>query len=247
MPEDYSRRSFVGDVLFPKFETGKILGIGEAGIVNAIDLPILKSLVFYQTTPSTHWQFTHDFGIKPFVSVYSDEDINITDAVEVSCTENLVDVRTENNPITGRIEVYSLGQAPGVTNGNSSVLAKVTKNFTLDENIAINANYSTSIEIAKVYQLLQLNCSTPARFRIYLSESRQILDSNRQIGNFPTNESGLIFEGFTSSSNSTIDLCPIATGYNLDDTSNSYITITNLSETSVTSLEFSLTYLPLVQ
>lgn len=245
MPEDYSRRKFIGDVLFPLFETGKILGIGEEGIVNPVDLPTLRSLIFYQTTPSTQWQFTHDFGIKPFVAVYNSQYTNITDAVEVYCTETTVEIRTENDPITGKIEVYCLGEAPGVTNGNS-VLAKVTKSFTFAENIAVNANYSTAIEIAKVYQLLQVNCSIPVRLRIYLSESQQLSDLSRQVGAFPADSNGLIFEGITSLNNPTINLSPIITGYNLEDSRDGYITITNLSPNLLASLEFSLTYLPLV-
>jgi hypothetical protein len=246
MPQDYARRSFIGDVYFPNFEEGKILGLGTDGIVSPIDLPVLRSLIFNQTTPSTHWHFTHDFGIRPFVAVYDTAGTNITYAVNVSCTDTTVDIETEDNLLTGRVEVYSLGVEPTSTPiPPNTGLTKVTEEFTINSAIAINADYATSIELAKTYQILKFSCATPIRIRVYISQDHQTADLNRASDVLPTGDHGLVFEAITSDSISNINTSPVPTGYNLDDSSTTYITVTNLSADSINNLSFEFSYLAL--
>ncbi|QLE46331.1 hypothetical protein FD723_39670 (plasmid) [Nostoc sp. C052] len=247
MPEDYSRKKFVGDVLFPRFETGKILGVGEQGLVTPIDLSILRTLTFEQTTPSNHWQFTHNFGINPLFLVYNHEDLNITDAVEVSCTENTIDIRTENNLISGRVEVYSLGIDPTLSPTPTQAISRVNKNFVIDSSIAANQNYGIALEIAKTFALLSLECDTSIRLRLYVNAASQQSDLNRAIGTLPSGNHGLISEQITSTGSNLVYISPAKIGYSLQDTNWVYATISNLSNASVADLEFTLTYLVLEQ
>jgi|GEM_PF-5751738 len=243
MPYNYANTFFVGDVFFPDFPEGFVLSVNADGKVIPVPLPGIKSLTFYQNTPSILWQFTHDFNSFPFVIVYDSQGNDISAAINVVVDETTIEIHTDNSPISGRVEVFSFGTTTGI--GSSS--GRVTKSFTLDNSItaANDSTVTTNIQIAKVFQLFSFSSNLAIRFRSYISQERQIADLNRSSNTLITNETGLIFEGVTSDSKNLINLLPIATGYSVDGSINNYVTITNLSGSPLNTLNFTLTYLSL--
>lgn len=132
----------------------------------------------------------------------------------------------------------------GIGIGGGSA-ARTTQICNINNAIAQGENYATSFTVAKSYELFSVSCQTPIRIRIYNSQASQQADLNRSANVLPGNNTGLIFEGITAVGSETINLSPVATVYNIDSFNASYITVTNLSTTSVSSLNFQLSYLPL--
>jgi hypothetical protein len=136
----FDHQIIYGELRIPRFLKGKILQVGDDGLVDAADLPQLQHVIFTQSTPSSDWEFTHDFGVDPFVTVYDDSGNNITYAVNFFADHSVVTVTTDNSPITGTVELYAFGASSPVTvtPGGSELTWQIVNSAT---NALVNYGY----------------------------------------------------------------------------------------------------------
>lgn len=111
--------------------------------------------------------------------------------------------------------------------------------------LAYNAmDSSTPIVLAKSYRLLSIQCSRPARVRLYDTAAHQSADASRALGVDPVGDAGCVFE-FYAIDTATHTLSPLVDGASQEATPSSSIamTVTNM-DSSTGTVVVTLTYLP---
>lgn len=131
-----------------------------------------------------------------------------------------------------------------ILDSNRRLQSPITNEFLLNTQISVNEDFTTNFNMCKVYILLEVTCITPIRIRFYINNTYRLNDLDRAIGVLPIGDVGVLFEGITSLSQTTINLNPIVLGRCL--TSDIPVTITNLSGFSTSALSVIITYIPLI-
>ncbi len=93
--------------------------------------------------------------------------------------------------------------------------------------LANNATTSNTVNIASLYQLLQITTNHPCRVRLYTSTTKRDADLTRPIGTDPEGNHGLMFEFISITELLSADLSPLVDGF--ADTAAIPYSITNLS------------------
>lgn len=152
-----------------------------------------------------------------------------------------------NTSLTGSISSSdTVESAAGRLQSQISAITNpiVTYTNTFSLSLADGANYETTLPLSQKYILTSVTCTIPIRIRFYLNSTYQTNDLGRSIGISPTGDVGLLFEGITSTTWTTINLTPIVIG--IASSANIPVTITNVSGNTITSLLLSVTYIQLL-
>lgn len=121
MPDDYSLRKLHGGAAFPVIGEGAVLGTGLGGIVQPVNIQVSRYARFHQAIPAERWMFEHNVDPErtPVVVVLNSVLGVITDSVNYSVNERVVEVWTEGVLLTGYVDLFWFGPT-GVGGGDSS-------------------------------------------------------------------------------------------------------------------------------